>query len=172
MKKVLGFLFALLFIFCAACGGTEEYILNEGTFFLVMTNMQYYPGQYEDCEIEYDCFIYEITDVDGRSYTCGVRKCSSGYGCNCGKDTVIGFLLDYGGELPEPKNQSEDTNDKAWVKLRGKLAGTEKTELKIYAYSGDEVDYSTVETISFLTFSVESVQIIEDYSNLNYYVTK
>lgn len=34
-------------IFISGCGKKNEYILDEKTFFLVMTNMQYYPEQYE-----------------------------------------------------------------------------------------------------------------------------
>ena len=170
-KRVLAAFIACIATLCA-CSGDNEYVLNEQTFFLVMTNIQYYPDQYLDKSIEYDCFTYELTDVNGQKYVCGVRKCSSGYGCRCGKDTVIGFLLEYDGEVPQPKNQSADTNDKAWIHLKGKIKGTEKTSVKVYAYVDEEIDYNTVETIEFLSFKVESLSVIEDYSGLNYYVTK
>lgn len=156
----------------SACGGTNRYDLNEETFFLVMTNMQYYPEQYVGKEVSYDCFTYRLTDVDGREYLCGVRQCSAGYGCNCGKDTIIGFLLDYEGVIPEPKNQSESTADKTWVHLEGTLPNAQKEEIRIYAYNGDVIDYDTVETVVFYHFAVASLTLIEDYSGLAYYVTK
>ena len=137
-----------------------------------MTNMIYYPEQYLDSRIQFDCFTYTLVDVDGKAYTCGVRKCSAGYGCTCGKDTIIGFILDYDGDIPAPKNQSEDTPDKTWIHLDGKLASAQKTDIRIYAYIGEEIDYSTIETISFYTFKAEKLTVIEDYSSLNYYVTK
>ena len=173
MRKISSVFLAVGLLFCSACGKQKEYILTETTFFLVMTNMQYYPEQYTDCDIEYDCFTYELTDVEGKSYMCGVRKCSSGYGCTCGQDTIIGFLLEYDGELPAPKNQSEDNNDKTWVHLKGKLKRAEKTEVTVHSYlPSGEIDGGKTETISFLIFSVESYALIEDYSNLHYYVTK
>ena len=166
----------MLLIFCffaSACGKDEEYKLNESTFFLVMTNIQYYPESYEDKNIEFDCFTYDLTDVNGKTYRCGVRKCSAGYGCKCGKDTVIGFILDYADEIPAPKNQSEDTNDKTWVHLSGSLTSCEKTKIIVYAYSGDGTpDETTTETIEFLRFRVNTLDKITDYSSLNYYVTK
>ena len=174
MKNRFFIILSLIFILFtnSSCGG-NEYVLNEETFFLVMTNMQYYPEQYVDKPIEYDCFTYDLTDTDGNVYRCGVRKCSAGYGCKCGKDTVIGFILDYGGEIPEPKNQSEDTPDKTWVHIKGTVASAEKTKIKVYAYGEDgEIDYSTVENIEFLSFKVEALTAISDYSGLNYYVTK
>lgn len=155
-----------------SCGDNYEKVLTEKTFFLVMTNIQMFPHKYVGKEYELDCFTYRITDKDGKEYLCGVRKCSAGYGCTCGKDTVIGFILDYEGVVPEPKNQSEDTNEKTWVHLKGCLKSDEITEVSVYAYNGNEIDYSTIETITFLTFKVETLSIIEDYSGLNYYVTK
>ena len=172
MKKT-GFLcFVLsLCLFLGGCG-SKDYVLDEDTFFLVMTNMQYYPEQYLDSEIEFDCFMYELTDVDGGSHICGVRKCSSGYGCTCGNDTIIGFLLNYVGTLPEPRNQSEDSNDKAWVHLSGKLQSADKTNITIHSYLPDgTVDPDNTEQIVFLVFNVESCEEIEDYSDLQYYVT-
>lgn len=165
----------ILSLFCVlplACSRSTGYTLTEQTFFLVMTNIQYYPEQYIGQKNEYDCFSYELTDIDGKKYYCGVRKCSAGYGCKCGKDTVIGFLLEYDDEIPAPRNQSEDTNDKTWIKLSGKLKSAEKKEIRIFAYSDNEIDRSTVESIYFLTFTVESLDLIENYNDLNYYVTK
>ena len=172
MKRFLAIVLSVFSLAIASCGKEEEYVLSEKSFFLVMTNIQYYPSNYVGKNLEFDCFTYEIKDTDGNSYICGVRKCSSGYGCNCGKDTVIGFILDYGGEIPEPKNQSEDTNDKSWVRLKGKIDGDKFTEIAVYAYNGDEIDYSTVETIKFLTLKVDKLSVIEDYSGLSYYVSK
>ena len=168
---------ALLALACAAAVlagcGAESYILNEDTFFLVMTNVQYYPEQYVGKHFEYDCFVYHLTDTDGNVHICGARKCSAEYGCQCGNDTVIGFLLEYDGELPAPRNQSADTNDKAWIHVTGTLPSAQKTDIDIYAYTADgEIDYGTVETISFLTFEATSVTEIEDYAHLHYYVTK
>lgn len=151
----------------------QDYVLNEDTFFLVMTNMQYYPEQYLESNIEYDCFTYELEDVDGQTYICGVRKCSAGFGCTCGKDTIIGFILNYDGELPAPRNQSEDTVEKTWVHLNGKLQSTDKTTITIHSYLEDgSIDPDNTEQIQFLVFDVESYELIEDYTNLKYYVTK
>ena len=175
MKKCLCLLLALtLLCSLSACGGkTKDYVLNEDTFFLVMTNMQYYPEQYADSALEFDCFTYALEDVDGNSYLCGVRKCSAGYGCTCGRDTIIGFLLESQTELPAPRNQSADNNDKAWVHLRGRLKNSEKTDITIHAYLPDgTIDPETTETISFLTFEVESCEEIENTEGLQYYVTK
>lgn len=159
--------------FAAACGQTNGYVLTENTFFMVMTNALYYPEKYVDKDFELDCFIYDLTDINGEVYRLGVRKCSAGYGCNCGKDTIIGFILDYNGALPEPKNQSEDTPDKTWVHLSGKITSSQKTDIKIYGYNAQgELDTSVTETVSFLTYAPDSVTLITDYSGLNYYVTK
>lgn len=173
MKKALLLLLLLILALgLFSCGEDVNYTLNEKTFFLVMTNMQYYPEQYIGKTITYDCFTYRLTDVSGNEYMCGVRKCSSGYGCNCGRDTIIGFILDYDGVIPEPKNQSEDTADKTWVHLVGTLPEAKKQEIEIYAYQGDEIDYNTVERVVFYRFRVSSLTLIEDYSGLAYYVTK
>ena len=173
MKKFLCACLGVIMLFASACGKQKDYVLTEDTFFLVMTNMQYYPEQYVESEREYDCFTYELTDVNGERYICGVRKCSSGYGCTCGQDTIIGFILEYDGELPAPKNQSEDNNDKTWIHLKGKLKGTEKTSVTVRSYlPSGEPDGDKTEEILFLVFSVESFYLIEDYSNLHYYVTK
>ena len=173
MKKCLVLCMIFLTAVClSACGASDRYDLTEETFFLVMTNMQYYPEQYVGKTVTYDSFTYRLTDVEGKEYMCGVRKCSSGYGCNCGKDTIIGFILDYDGVIPEPKNQSEDTSDKTWIHLEGTLPSAKKDEIKIYAYNGDEIDYDTVETVVFYHFAVSSLTPIEDASGLAYYVSK
>ena len=171
MKKVAVILLVLLFLFAAvSCGEQGSYVLTEDNFFLVMTNMIYYPQQYVDKEITFDAFTYALTDVEGKEYMCAVRKCSSGYGCNCGKDTVIGFILDYDGEIPAPRNQGEDGADKTWIRTTGKLVFADDftpTEIRIYAADG-----STVETVSFYTFRAAELTLIEDYSDLQWYVTK
>ena len=173
-KRLVCFLALCLFLtfsFCA-CSRDKNYVLTEKTFFLVMTNMQYYPEQYVGKSIEYDCFTYDLTDIDGHSYRCGVRQCSSGFGCKCGKDTIIGFILSYNGEIPEPRNQSDASNDKTWVHLKGTIPSAEKTEIKIYAYSNGAVDPTSIETVVFLRFDIEELFLIEDYSNLSHYVEK
>lgn len=175
MKKLVTLLLAVVLcascVACVACGG-RDYVLNESTFFLVMTNMQYYPENYLKSHVEFDCFTYELVDVNGNSYICGVRKCSSGYGCTCGNDTIIGFVLESEQPLPEPRNQSEDTNDKTWVHLSGKIKSAQKIKIEIHSYLEDgSVDPNKTEQIEFLTFAVESCELIQDYSNLHYYVT-
>lgn len=173
MKKFFAGIFALIAAAAVLSGcGTGQYILNETTFFMVMTNMQYYPEQYVGADIEYDCFVYHLTDTSGNVHVCGVRKCSAEYGCTCGNDTIIGFLLDYDGTLPEPLNQSEDTNEKAWIHVAGTLASANKTDIEIFAYTPDGEITDATEVISFLTFKASSVTEIDDWSNLNYYVTK
>ena len=170
-RRIVIVMLCCIMLLCS-CGKTTSYILNEQTFFLVMTNMQYYPEQYNGADIEYDCFTYKLTDINGKEYICGIRKCSSGFGCTCGKDTIIGFLLEYDGIIPEPRNQSEDSNEKTWVHIKGRLVSSEKKTIQIYAYNGDEIDYNTIENILFLSMNVESIELIDDYSNLKYYVTK
>lgn len=174
MKRIKCFIVIMfLIIFAMFCGCNEDgYKLDESTFFLVMTNMQYYPEQYLEKNIEYDCFTYDLKDVEGKVYRCGVRKCSSGYGCRCGKDTVIGFILDYDGEIPSPRNQSEDTVEKTWIHLKGTLITTEKQKITVYAYNADGSITSDTETIEFLTMKVFEINKITDYDNLKYYVTK
>ncbi|MBO4594281.1 MAG: hypothetical protein J5697_01095 [Clostridia bacterium] len=173
--KIFSVIF-LLFAFASvpyfsACA-PNEYILNEKTFFKVMTNIQYYPEQYLGKNVEFDCFTYSLTDVEsGAEYVCGVRKCSSGYGCTCGRDTVIGFILKYDGDIPAPTNQSEDSADKTWVHIKGRLSGAEKTKVSVYAYENGEIT-GRKEEITFLSFDVSSISLIEDYSGLNYFVTK
>ena len=172
MKKLVFVLLAIIVCFsCVACGA-RDYVLNENTLFLVMTNIQYYPENYLQSNIEFDCFTYELVDVNGTSYTCGVRKCSSGYGCTCGNDTIIGFVLECEEQLPEPKNQSADTNDKTWVHLSGKVKSANKIKIEINSYLADgSIDPTKTEQIELLVFVVNSFELIEDYSNLAYYVT-
>ena len=174
MKKGISFL--LVLALCLAffgCGKARDYVLNEDTFFLIMTNMQYYPEQYLESTLEFDCFTYELTDVDGNRYICGVRKSSSEYGCTCGRDTIIGFLLESAEPLPEPRNQSADNGDKTWVHLTGRLKSAEKTEITIHSYLPDgSVDPERNEVISFLSFEVDACDLIEDASGLQYYVIK
>ena len=173
MKKLVVVL--LLFFLClsvCACHSKDKVVLTEETFFYGMTIIQDFPEEYLDTEISFDCFTYRVTDVNGNSFLCGVRKCSSAYGCKCGNDTVIGFILDYDEEIPEPINQSEDTVEKAWIHVEGKLASDDRERVRIYAYKNSEVDYSSVETVVFLHFAVSSLTPIEDYSGLAYYVTK
>jgi len=175
MKRVLiGLLVILLLVTTVACGTPDSYVLTEDTFFLVMTNIVYYPEQYLGKDIAFDSFTYRLTDVEGKTYTCAVRKCSAGYGCTCGKDTVIGFILDYEGVIPEPKNQGADTVEKTWIHTVGQLANTEKTYISIYAYDSDgNIDYDREpETVYFYTLQVKEMELIQDYSGLAYYVTK
>lgn len=174
MKKLLLLSLLCVCLLLTGCGEKKDsYVLDEDTFFLVMTNMQYYPEQYLNADIAYDCFTYALEDVNGDTHICGVRKCSSGFGCTCGKDTIIGFILEYDGDLPTPKNQSEDTPEKAWVHLVGRLKSAQKEAITIHSYLPDgSIDPNKTEEISFLTFKVSSCEEIEDYSNLQYYVTK
>ncbi|MBQ7712886.1 MAG: hypothetical protein IJT69_03610 [Clostridia bacterium] len=157
----------------AACGGSDRYDLTEETFFYGMTTMQLYPEEYVGKAISFDCFTYRLTDVAGVDHLCGVRKCSAGYGCNCGKDTIIGFILDYDGVIPEPRNQSEDTPDKSWIHVEGSVASAEREEIVIHAYdAAGQIDEGKTETVVFYHFAVTTLTVIEDYSGLAYYVTK
>lgn len=166
---VAAFLAAVLALFA---GCSSEYVLNEKTFFTVMTNIQNYPSKYMGKTIEFDCFTYELTDSEGNSYLLGVRKCSAGVGCTCGNDTVIGFILQYDGEIPAPVNQSGDDNEKTWIHVRGALESTVKKDLSIFAYDSAGNATGATETVSFLTFCADTLSVVEDYSGLNYYVTK
>ena len=175
MKKPRSVIASILICFAlVSCGGgVKDYSLNEDNFFLVMTNMLYFPEQYNGSKIDFNAFTYILTDIDGNEYPLAVRKCSSGYGCNCGKDTIIGFILEYDGDFPEPKNQSEDTVEKTWVHVEGEVKQGVKTDIKINSYDDKgEVVEGAYETVTFLTFVVEELSLVEDYQNLNYYVTK
>ena len=146
--------------------------ITESTFFLVMTNIQYYPEEYLKKDITLDCFTYTVKDVNNKEYLCGVRKCTAGFGCKCGKDTVIGFILNYDGNIPAPKNQYEDTNDKSWIHISGKLASQEKTAIEINSYDASGNIADQTEVVEFLSFDVASLETIADYSNLAYFVSK
>ena len=174
MKKIalLLLLICLLSVTFVSCGDQNPGTLTEQTFFYGMTTMQQFPQKYLGKDIAYDCFTYRLTDVDGKDHLCGVRKCSASFGCTCGKDTIIGFLLDYDGVIPEPKNQSEDTSDKTWVHVVGRLVGTQKEEITIHSYDAEgNVVPGVFEKVPFLRLKVSSIVTI-DGSGLAYYVTK
>ena len=154
-----------------ACGTVDSYDLTETTFFRVMSNMLYYPEQYLGKSVSLDCFVYEIEDAEtGETYTCGVRKCSSGYGCTCGNDTIIGFILEYAGEIPAARNQSENTSDKAWIHISGQLVDAEKRYVNVHSYQNGQPT-EALEKIYFYAFAVSSLTEI-DGSGLAYYVTR
>ena len=168
MKKSL-LLLPLLLI-----GGCQPNTCNitESTFFLVMTNIQYYPEEYLNKDISLDCFTHNVEAVNGQKYLCGVRKCTAGFGCKCGKDTVIGFILNYDKGIPEPKNQYEDTNEKSWIHIAGKLASKDKTRIEINSYDASGNISDQTEFVEFLSFDVSSLETIADYSGLAYFVSK
>ena len=172
MKKVLILVILSVVLLMTACGSQSGYVLDEKTFFLVMTNVQYYPDQYLGKDFQFDAFVYDLEDVDGVVHRTVVRKCSAGYGCTCGKDTVIGFVIKYDGTLPDPRNQGEDSNDKTWLHCVGQVDSGTKQAVRIYAYSDGAIDYNTIETIEFPVFRLSEYTAIQDYSNLHYYVTK
>ena len=165
MKKAVLSLALSSILLLGGCG-EKNYVMDENTFFLVMTNIQFYPEEYLDKELTFDSFTYQLTSVTGDKYLCVVRKCSSGFGCKCGEDTIIGFIVDQDLGLPEPKNQYDDTNDKSWVHIVGEIKTTEKTQFEIFNKNKEP------ESVQFLTLEVNSFSIIEDYSNLHYYVDK
>ena len=167
MKHAIKTMLSVLAALCILLAGAGcDYVLNERTFFKTMTNMLAFPSSYMGSTIELDCFVYELTDVEsGEEYTLGVRKCSSGVGCTCGNDTIIGD-----GAIPAAKNQSEDTNDKAWIHIAGKLESETPETIAISAYT-DGVPNGQTEYIQMFRFLVSSLSAIEDYSSLAYYVT-
>ena len=169
MNKRLLLLIPSLF---ALVGCENNCNITESTFFLVMTNIQYYPEEYVDKEITLDCFTYNVKDVNNKEYLCGVRKCTAGFGCKCGKDTVIGFILNYEGNIPSPKNQYEDTNDKSWIHITGKLTSIEKTPIEINSYDSEGNILDQTEVVEFLSFDISSLETIMDYTNLAYFVSK
>ena len=162
MKKILPLL-AVPFLLMG-CSNQNSYVLTETSFFLVMTNIQYYPEEYLNKDITFDCFTYELTSTSGETYMCGVRKCSSGFGCKCGKDTIIGFIMDKDIGLPSPKNQYEDTNEKSWIHVTGQIESVNKTVFKIYTADNTE------EEVQFLSFRVDDFSLVEQYDSLHYYV--
>lgn len=140
VKSQMRYRFATLLIMpflAISCTNGSKYDITESIFFLVMTNIQYYPEEYLNKDISLDCFTYNVESVNGQKYLCGVRKCTAGFGCKCGKDTVIGFILNYDKEIPEPKNQYEDTNEKSWIHIAGKLASKDKTRIEINSYDAE-----------------------------------
>lgn len=179
LKKYLCAVLSVACVICialfAGCGKTE-YILTEKTFYKTMTTVVYYPEQYLDKYLEFDCFTYDLTDATtGVTYRSGVRKSTAEYGCVCGNDTIIGFILEYDGDIPVPVNQSsnEQDDERSWIHIRGKLKSAEKTDVSLFAYDSDGNVTDTVEApVSFLVFVVETLEIIEDYSNLAYFVQK
>lgn len=160
--------------FCA-CGKTE-WILNEENFFFTMNNVQMFPERYLNNVFELDCYTYELVDVNGVSYMCGARHCSSGYGCTCGNDTIIGFVLIYDGAIPAPTNQSDKNSvEKTWIHVRGTVTSGQHTEISVYTYTNGEPDMSKpAETIKMPTLTVETLELLtaEEYANLAPYVTK
>ena len=151
--------------------GSDKCVISENRFFLLMDNIIRYPEEYINKELSLDCFTYDIKDVDNNVTVCGVRKCSAGYGCTCGRDTIIGFILNYEGEIPAAKNQYENSVEKTWIHISGHLANKQKTTITIYSYNADGSQSTDTEQIQFLTLNVESLVLIEDYQNLHYYVT-
>lgn len=178
LKKILTSIFAalsvLIVVLVSGCG-KSEYILTEKTFYKTLTTVLYYPEQYLDKYLEFDCFTYDLNDAGGVTYRSGVRKSTAEYGCVCGNDTIIGFILEYDGDIPDPVNQSsnEQNDERTWIHIRGKLKSAQKTDVSLYAYDADGNKTDTVEApVSFLVFVVETLELVEDYSNLAFYVQK
>ena len=161
---------ALLFISFLLTGCTADGNIKENHFFLTMYNIQLYPEEYINKTITLDCFTYDIEDINGVVITTGVRKCPSAYGCKCGRDSVIGFILNYDGEIPAARNQAEDSVEKTWIHVTGQLASKDKTTIELY--STDDKGNQITDSIQFLTLNVKTLTLIEDYQNLHYYVTK
>lgn len=169
IKKELLTFMALPFLLTGCA--SDKCNITENRFFLVMDNIIRYPEEYINKELTLDCFTYNVEDVNGGITVCGVRKCSSGYGCKCGRDTIIGFILNYeNGEIPAARNQYENNVEKTWVHLTGHLASKQKTDITIYSYNPDGTQSTYTEEIQFLTLNVESLELIQDYQNLRYYV--
>ena len=167
-KKMFSLL--LLPLLLTSCG-SDKCVISENRFYLIMDNIIRYPEEYVNKEITVDCFTYNIENVDGDVTVCGVRKCSSGYGCKCGRDTIIGFILKYeNGDIPAAKNQYENNVEKTWVHLTGHLESKQKTTITIFSYNADGTPSTDTEEIQFLTLNVESLELIDDYQNLRYYV--
>ena len=163
-KNHVSLLFMTPFIL-GGCFNQNGYVLNEKSFFLVMTNIQYYPEEYIGKSLTFDCYTYELESVSGDKYLCCVRKCSSGFGCKCGKDTIIGFVVDQNIGLPAPIKQYENNNEKAWVHIIGQIENTNKTQFEIYGAD------NSIEQVQFLSLTIDEFSLIEDYSNLHYYVS-
>ena len=88
MKNKLITLLLLPLLATGCAGGQKGYVLNESTFFLVMTNIQYYPEEYVNKDITYDCFTYNIKDVNNKEYLCGTKNISVVY-VNAPLDLVV-----------------------------------------------------------------------------------
>ena len=77
MKKSLLLLIPSLLLLT---GCQNDCNIAESTFFLVMTNIQYYPEEYVNKNITLDCFTYNvkagICDLTGK--LCGEKKTFSG----------------------------------------------------------------------------------------------
>lgn len=181
MKKILHRIAVAVLLICTlcacfalpACGkeGEKRYSLSEATFYKVMYNMVYFPDQYLGATIDLDCFVYEIEDAKtGELFVCGVRKCPSNVGCKCGNDSVLGFLLSYGGTIPAARNQTANDSDKTWIHIAGSLAGTDLTGVNVYTYDAEGNKTDSVEKIYFCTMNVSELTEI-DGSGLNYYVS-
>ena len=56
-----------------------------------------------------------------------MRKSDSIVGCPCGKDNLIGFILNYDGDIPQPISQYSDDNNKTWIHVEGKINSVNKT---------------------------------------------
>ncbi len=159
----------------SACGdGNSEpkhYTLTETTYFAVLKNMLYFPEGYLDSTLDLDCFIYEVEDVEtGVVYPCGVRKCPANFGCKCGNDSILGFLLRYDGEIPAARNQTTNDSDKTWIHLSGTLENAELTAITVYSYGADGNPTGKTEKIYFCSLQVDSLTEI-DGSGLKYYVS-
>ncbi len=159
----------------AACTKTE-WVLNEGNFFFTMDNVLRFPGRYYNNTFDLNCFTYQLTDVNGKTYMCGVRHSSSEYGCTCGNDKIVGFVLDYDGEIPTPINQSDKYSvEKAWIHVRGKITSEEYVKISVWAFTDGQPDQSKpVETIALPLLTVESLTVLteEEYKNLQQYGVK
>ena len=72
MKKFLPLLILSSFMITGC--QSDECVITESTFFLTMTNIQYFPKRYTNKEITLDCFIsvsfWEILDIRHREEKC------------------------------------------------------------------------------------------------------
>lgn len=167
--------FAILILsvtFCAFAGcSSGGYSLDEAHYFLTMQNMLYFPENYVGDSFEYDCFVYEIEDaISGETYICGVRKCPANFGCKCGNDSILGFMLVYDGDIPAARNQSENSNDKTWIHVTGIMTNADMTAVNIYSLDAEGNPTEMIEKIFFCKLNVETLEEI-DGIGLNYYVS-
>lgn len=164
-------LFAAIFLFAGCAQKGKEHVLNDVTYYLVMQSMLFNPSAYLQDTFVLECFVYEIEDVQtGEVFTCGVRKCPSNIGCRCGNDSVLGFRLLFDGDIPPARNQTANDSDKTWIRVSGKLAGTELTGVDVYRYDAEGNPTNTIETIYFCSLEASSLEEI-DGSELSYYVS-